>query len=445
MSHMTKEERKANNIRNETQRRIDAGDTSSYVQSQIRDNPNTFTNAQPAAQSVFSPQDMNIQPAQSVFSPQDMNIQPAQPPAQSVFSPQDMNIQPASSPTIGTDKEENLLDRLNNSVTFGKPIKDLENNDLKLILEQVKLYQDGMPNYFQGIPGGFNFVKGIFNSMGQGLERSGEFGGVEGSPTLEGLEDYIRRMDPDSNMLDSFKEADPAAYLGSFGLPQTEAGLNFFANLSLDDDTVDKKTQQKIIEARERLAQSKESQDRASGIMTASSAPANVIGIDLGQYSAIPEEYKGFFESEFAKPVAGGMAITYVTLPDGSKVKFGDTGSAAQFRKYLESISAIKSESTEDYPEGYGAFLLNPPAPVRPGTPTIQGFPDKDGDGVDDRYQTGPGIPRPGIENVGPLKPKTNLPAAFNYASIAPQFTGSQYTNQGVSPAFLENLRRFYG
>ena len=171
----------------------------------------------------------------------------------------------------------------------------------------------------------------------------------------------------------------------------------------------------------------------------------NTPKLDLGQYSAIPEEYKGFFESEFAKPVAGGMAITYVTLPDGSKVKFGDTGSAAQFRKYLESISAIKSESTEDYPEGYGAFLLNPPAPVRPGTPTIQGFPDKDGDGVDDRYQTGPGIPRPGIENVGPLKPKTNLPAAFDYASIAPQFTGSQYTNQGVSPAFLENLRRFYG
>ena len=100
------------------------------------------------------------------------------------------------------------------------------------------------------------------------------------------------------------------------------------------------------------------------------------------------------------------------------------------------------------YPKGYGAFLLNPPAPVRPGSPTIQGFPDQDGDGVDDRYQAGPGIPRPGIDSVGPLeaiKPKTNLPAAFNYASMAPQFTGSQYTNQGVSPAFLENLRRFYG
>jgi len=66
--------------------------------------------------------------------------------------------------------------------------------------------------------------------------------------------------------------------------------------------------------------------------------------LDLGQYSAIPEEYKGFFESEFAKPVAGGMAITYVTLPDGRRIRFGDTGSAAQFRKYLESIGVTPQE-----------------------------------------------------------------------------------------------------
>ena len=41
------ETRKERNIRKETQRRINAGDTSSYVQSQISSNPNTFTNVQP--------------------------------------------------------------------------------------------------------------------------------------------------------------------------------------------------------------------------------------------------------------------------------------------------------------------------------------------------------------------------------------------------------------
>lgn len=270
---------------------------------------------------------------------------------------------------------------------FGKPIKELSQSDLEKILDEVKKYEDGKPNYFEGIPGGFNIAKGMLNSISQGEERSGEFGGIKGSPTLEGLEKFIRTLDKDSNMLDSFKQADPAAYLGAFGLPQTSAGLDFFANMGL---TGDKTTDAMVVEARERLAAAREATSDQGG---------------------------------------GGEQTGITSIPSSN---------------FINTITPDNMNIAK-YPEGYGAFLLNPPAPVRPGTPTIQGFPDKDGDGVDDRYQTGPGIPRPGIENVGPLKPKTNLPAAFDYASMAPQFTGSQYTNQGVSPAFLENLRRFYG
>ena len=145
-------------------------------------------------------------------------------------------------------------------LTFGKPIKDLSPSELNKILNEVKRYKDGLPNYFEGFPGGFNIAKGIFDSITQGEERE------DGSPTLQGLEKYIRDLDQDSNMLDAFKQADPTTYLDTFGLPQTNAGLDFFANLSLDDDTVDKYTQQKIIEARERLAQ-----DRSSGVMSAPS------------------------------------------------------------------------------------------------------------------------------------------------------------------------------
>ena len=147
---------------------------------------------------------------------------------------------------------------------FGKPIKDLSTSELNQILDEVKKYKDGLPNYFEGFPGGFNIAKGMLDSISQGEERE------DGSPTLQGLEKFIRTLDEDSNMLDAFKEADPATYLDTFGLPQTNAGLDFFANMGL---TGDKTTDAKIIEARERLAQSKESQDRASGIMTASSAP----------------------------------------------------------------------------------------------------------------------------------------------------------------------------
>ena len=58
------------------------------------------------------------------------------------------------------------------------------------------------------------------------------------------------------------------------------------------------------------------------------------------QYSNIPENYmEGFRSSQFNKPVVGGMMVTDVTLPDGKKVQFGDTGSAAQFRNYLDSIN----------------------------------------------------------------------------------------------------------
>ncbi len=118
--------------------------------------------------------------------------------------------------------------------------------------------------------------------------------------------------------------------------------------------------------------------------------------LPMGQYSSVPEEYmQGFMNSPFYKNVAGGAAITYITLPDGRKIKFGDTGSASQFRQYLESIGAMQPESTEDFKQ-------------------VKSQP-------------------------------TGLPALADYASMAPQFTGSQYTNQGVSPAFLENLRRFYG
>jgi len=91
------------------------------------------------------------------------------------------------------------------------------------------------------------------------------------------------------------------------------------------------------------------------------------------QYSNIPENYmEGFRNSQFNKPVIGGMAMTNVTLPDGRKVQFGDTGSAAQFRNYLDSInvkpqdpptaSGIKANPGTN-PEGSPINVTFPAAP----------------------------------------------------------------------------------
>ena len=99
-------------------------------------------------------------------------------------------------------------------------------------------------------------------------------------------------------------------------------------------------------------------------------------------------------------------------------------------------------------PTQFGAFIGKP-------GPFIANFVDSDGDGVDDRFKSGPGQPSSQpleLTNMKKPLPTTGItqavgvPAAFNYANIAPQFTG--YTNQGVSPMlgdYYGNLRRFYG
>lgn len=70
----------------------------------------------------------------------------------------------------------------------------------------------------------------------------------------------------------------------------------------------------------------------------------------------IPAEYlDGFtkFYQNYEGPIVGGAAITPVTLPDGSVIEFGDTGSARVFREYLESIGATQPEK----PSGIDAII----------------------------------------------------------------------------------------
>ena len=182
----------------------------------------------------------------------------------------------------------------------------------------------------------------------------------------------------------------------------------------------------------------------AGGMPQTTGGLTNLAGLDVNQFTSGP----GYNQEMVDMIFAARMELDRMGKNPMTGESQGQGGQGITSIPSSNFINTITPDSMNiaKYPEGYGAFLLNPPAPVRPGTPTTPGFPDQDGDGVDDRYQAGPGISRPGtIDSVLPLKPKTNLPAAFNYASIAPQFTGSQYTNQGVSPAFLENLRRFYG
>ena len=164
----------------------------------------------------------------------------------------------------GSDGEK-IIDKFGRFMAFGKPVRNLTDLELNQILEQVRLYQKGLPNYFEGFPGGLNIAKGFADSITQGETRE------DGTPTLQGLKKFIREeIDPDSNILESFKVEDPATYLDVFGLPATDAGLDFFAGLDIGQ--ADKKTSQLIMEARKRLQDAQSRQDANMGIMAASPA-----------------------------------------------------------------------------------------------------------------------------------------------------------------------------
>ena len=193
-----------------------------------------------------------------------------------------------------------------------------------------------------------------------------------------------------------------------------------------------------------------------------------------GLNPALMEETFPFGSGQIAKPILARIGEGIMKIPGASD--FGQMAGAifgamisplsglftgqstatpqTQYDNMGNAIDIINPKASTDgggipqaVPEGmdmsiYGSFIGKP-------GPFTADFVDQDGDGVDDRFQSGPGEAKappysPPKQPINIL-PSTGLPAIANYASMAPQFTGSEYTNQGVSPAFLENLRRFYG
>jgi hypothetical protein len=190
-------------------------------------------------------------------------------------------------------------------------------------------------------------------------------------------------------------------------------------------------------------------------------------------YDANPELYQETFpfaSGQIAKPILARIGEGIMGLPGVSQI--GQLASSVisplsglftgqstatpkiQYDNMGNAIGIINPKAPTDgggipqaVPEGmdmsiYGSFIGKP-------GPFIANFVDQDGDGVDDRFQSGPGEAKappysPPKQPVNIL-PSTGLPAIADYASMAPQFRGSEYTNQGVSPEFLENLRKFYG
>ena len=140
------------------------------------------------------------------------------------------------------EKKKTWLERLN---IIGPSIKDpLDQAKIDLIKKAIKNWQENHPNYFEGPPGGFNWLTGIMDSISMGKYRDDDKGfpiggwseGMNvagthpGSFTREGLEDFIRNMDPDANILGQLKRHNPEVYY-SFNDPQTSGGIAELAGL----------------------------------------------------------------------------------------------------------------------------------------------------------------------------------------------------------------------
>ena len=107
-------------------------------------------------------------------------------------------------------------------------------------------------------------------------------------------------------------------------------------------------------------------------------ATLNMLGSNITAPGQIPDRYKeGFADFYNQNPDdymrIGGQAISYVTTPQGETIRFGDTGGASNFRRYLESIGetpradsvSFAQESTNPIEPDNNAFPASPVDPLQ--------------------------------------------------------------------------------
>ena len=86
-------------------------------------------------------------------------------------------------------------------------------------------------------------------------------------------------------------------------------------------------------------------------------------------FNQVPEQYReGFaeFMRNNRKYGVGGAAISYATLPDGNRIQFGNTGSAAGFTEYLKTLNTPNGTGTQ-MPIGGFPIQIPEGGPLGPG------------------------------------------------------------------------------
>ena len=146
----------------------------------------------------------------------------------------------------------------------------------------------------------------------------------------------------------------------------------------------------------------------------------------------IPERYRQGFEDFYKQNPddfmrMGGQAISYVTTPQGETIRFGDTGGASNFRRYLESIGETPKPSYGDLSISTELAPDNNAFPASPGFTPLPTIP---------KAIASPGLPPPEAPSpntiVSPLQPMS-LNETNPYQE---QFTGFQNQLTGFNDQF---------
>ena len=211
-SGRTREQVKADNIRNETQRRINQGDTSSYVQRQIDRNPGQFTNTE--------------------------NVTGTSEAADKAI---DKAGRPKEKQSVKDKMTSSIMDFFNanrEDVLGSEPINPERTKKMNKIVDQYE-----PRNYFEGFPGLLTAGKGMLDSLTAGKyrrpkkQKSGASTQTleddERGLTLSGLEDELRK----EGLFGDFKATRPQEFFEIFGGPQTSGQqADFGRNKILDVD-----------------------------------------------------------------------------------------------------------------------------------------------------------------------------------------------------------------
>jgi len=167
----------------------------------------------------------------------------------------------------------------------------------------------------------------------------------------------------------------------------------------------------------------------------------------------IPDRYKeGFVDFYKQNPDdfmrMGGQAISYVNTPQGERIRFGDTGSADNFRRYLESIgeSPIPDQfsplSQQPLPMGQHP-LMGMPGVQQPGMGNFDHLTDNPyAAGPPDDFITIEGVRHyvGGAQQATPPQPPTAPPLT---QTAPPQ--GNLGIFPGGNPGFDESSKNPYG